>query len=40
MMQIVGFFAEFERAMLRERTRSGLIVASKGLPQNSEFKAR
>ena len=29
MMQIVGFFAEFERAMLRERTRSGLIVASK-----------
>jgi DNA invertase Pin-like site-specific DNA recombinase len=24
MMQIVGSFAEFERAMLRERTRSGL----------------
>lgn len=29
MMQIVGSFAEFERAMLRERTRSGLIAASK-----------
>ena len=27
MMQIVGSFAEFERAMLRERTRSGLLVA-------------
>lgn len=27
MMQIVGSFAEFERAMLRERTRSGLIAA-------------
>jgi len=27
MMQMVGAFAEFERAMLRERTRSGLIAA-------------
>ena len=27
MMQIVGTFAEFERAMLRERTRSGLDMA-------------
>ncbi|MGR8979487.1 MAG: recombinase family protein [Gammaproteobacteria bacterium] len=27
MMQIVGSFAEFERAMLRERTRSGLDSA-------------
>ena len=27
MMQIVGSFAEFERAMLRERTRSGLDTA-------------
>ncbi|TDB47161.1 recombinase family protein [Photorhabdus khanii] len=29
MMQIVGSFAEFERAMLRERTRSGLETARK-----------
>ena len=29
MMQIVGSFAEFERAMLRERTRHGLDVARK-----------
>lgn len=27
MMQIVGVFAEFERAMLRERTRAGLDAA-------------
>jgi DNA invertase Pin-like site-specific DNA recombinase len=27
MMQIVGAFAEFERAMLRERTRNGLLAA-------------
>lgn len=27
MMQIVGSFTEFERAMLRERTRSGLLAA-------------
>jgi DNA invertase Pin-like site-specific DNA recombinase len=27
MMQMVGAFAEFERAMLRERTRVGLIAA-------------
>ena len=27
MMQIVGTFAEFERAMLRERTQSGLDTA-------------
>jgi DNA invertase Pin-like site-specific DNA recombinase len=27
MMQIVGSFAEFERAMLRERTRTGLDAA-------------
>jgi len=27
MMQIIGTFAEFERAMLRERTRSGLDAA-------------
>lgn len=27
MMQIVGTFAEFERAMLRERTRNGLDAA-------------
>ena len=27
MMQIVGSFAEFERAMLRERTRNGLDAA-------------
>jgi DNA invertase Pin-like site-specific DNA recombinase len=27
MMQIVGSFAEFERAMLRERTRNGLQAA-------------
>ena len=29
MMQIVASFAEFERAMLRERTRSGLAEARK-----------
>jgi len=29
MMQIVGSFAEFERAMLKERTRSGLDSARK-----------
>jgi len=29
MMQIIGAFAEFERAMLRERTRSGLDAARK-----------
>jgi len=29
MMQIVGAFAEFERAMLRERTCSGLDAARK-----------
>ena len=29
MMQIVGSFAEFERAMLRERTKSGLETARK-----------
>ena len=29
MMQIVGSFAEFERAMLRERTRNGLVEARK-----------
>ncbi|WP_249934958.1 recombinase family protein [Azotobacter chroococcum] len=29
MMQIVGSFAEFERAMLRERTKSGLDAARK-----------
>ncbi|WP_460425735.1 recombinase family protein [Azotobacter armeniacus] len=28
-MQIVGSFAEFERAMLRERTKSGLDAARK-----------
>ena len=27
MMQIVGSFAEFERAMLRERTHNGLLAA-------------
>jgi DNA invertase Pin-like site-specific DNA recombinase len=27
MMQIVGSFTKFERAMLRERTRSGLLAA-------------
>ncbi|WP_032262526.1 recombinase family protein [Escherichia coli] len=27
MMQIVGSFAEFERAMFRERTKSGLAAA-------------
>jgi DNA invertase Pin-like site-specific DNA recombinase len=30
MMQIVGSFAEFERAMLRERTRNGLAAARQG----------
>lgn len=29
MMHIVGSFAEFERAMLRERTHSGLLAARK-----------
>lgn len=29
MMQIVGSFAEFERAMLRERTQIGLLAARK-----------
>ncbi|MEO8767628.1 MAG: recombinase family protein [Nitrosospira sp.] len=29
MIQIVGAFAEFERAMLRERTRNGLDAAPK-----------
>jgi DNA invertase Pin-like site-specific DNA recombinase len=28
MMQMVGTFAEFERAMIRERTRAGLKVAA------------
>ena len=27
MMQIIGSFAEFERAMLHERTRNGLVSA-------------
>jgi DNA invertase Pin-like site-specific DNA recombinase len=26
-MQMLGFFAEFERAMIRERTRAGLCEA-------------
>lgn len=29
MMQIVGSFAEFEKSMLRERTRNGLNAARK-----------
>jgi DNA invertase Pin-like site-specific DNA recombinase len=29
MMQSVGAFAEFERAMLRERTRNGMDAARK-----------
>jgi DNA invertase Pin-like site-specific DNA recombinase len=29
MMQIIGSFAEFERAILRERTKNGLITARK-----------
>jgi DNA invertase Pin-like site-specific DNA recombinase len=29
MMQMVGAFAEFERAILRERTKAGLDAASK-----------
>ena len=29
MMQMVGAFAEFERAMLRERTKAGLDAARK-----------
>ncbi|MFA0107764.1 recombinase family protein, partial [Vibrio splendidus] len=29
MKQIVGSFAEFERAMLRERTKNGLDLARK-----------
>ena len=29
MMQIIGTFAEFERAMLHERTKSGLDAARK-----------
>ena len=29
MMQMVGSFAEFERAMLRERTKAGLDAARK-----------
>ncbi|WP_407078552.1 recombinase family protein [Xenorhabdus bovienii] len=29
MMQIVGSFAEFERAMLHERTKNGLEAARK-----------
>lgn len=29
MMQMVGAFAEFERAMLRERTKHGLEAARK-----------
>ncbi len=32
MMQIVGSFAEFERAMLRERTKNGLDAARKDGP--------
>lgn len=34
MMQIVGTFAEFERAMLRERTKNELAAARlfQGLP--------
>ena len=31
MMQMVGSFAEFERAMLRERTRAGLESARGGV---------
>ncbi len=30
MMQMVGAFAEFERAMLRERTKAGLEAARRG----------
>ena len=29
MMQIIGSFAEFERAILRERTKNGLMTARK-----------
>jgi DNA invertase Pin-like site-specific DNA recombinase len=29
MMQMVGVFAEFERAMIRERTMAGLVEARK-----------
>ena len=32
MMQMVGAFAEFERAMLRERTKAGLALASRSNP--------
>jgi DNA invertase Pin-like site-specific DNA recombinase len=30
MMQMVGAFAEFERAMLKERTKAGLDAAREG----------
>jgi DNA invertase Pin-like site-specific DNA recombinase len=30
MMQMLGAFAEFERAMIRERTRAGLAAAAQG----------
>ena len=36
MMQIIGSFAEFERAILRERTKRGLEVARK----NGRFGGR
>ncbi len=32
MMQMIGAFAEFERAILRERTKTGLDAARKARP--------
>jgi DNA invertase Pin-like site-specific DNA recombinase len=44
-LQMVGSFAEFERSMIRERTRAGLVIARKegrvgGRPTKLEPKQR
>jgi DNA invertase Pin-like site-specific DNA recombinase len=40
MMQMVGAFAEFERAMLRERSRAGLEAALAAGAPNSQRSSR
>jgi DNA invertase Pin-like site-specific DNA recombinase len=42
MMQMLGAFAEFERALIRERTKSGIAaaVARGAKPGNPKMRAR
>ena len=36
LLSVMGAFAEFERALIRERQREGIALAKKGSTQNSE----